>query len=84
MQCEWVEECPFLEAKTSDMPAMVDIFRGRYCATDSFSCARYQVLKVLGREAVPLDLYPNQVDRADEIIEFSKTWRGKLLDRRTG
>ena len=35
--------------------------RIKYCKGDNSGCARYMVFKALGREEVPLDLYPNQV-----------------------
>jgi hypothetical protein len=45
------------------------MFKKAFCRGDNSSCARYMIFVSLGREAVPLDLFPNQVDRALEILK---------------
>jgi hypothetical protein len=73
--CDLLDECPFFDAKMSHMPAMADMYRDRYCGGDSFSCARYQVFASLGRDAVPIDLFPNQADGARDVIEAKPIWK---------
>ena len=52
----------------ADMPAMANIFKKRYCETNNDTCARWMVASALGKEAVPDDLFPNQVEKANKII----------------
>lgn len=66
--CECLAGCPFFNDRMEDMPSMAHIFKNRYCHGDNFSCARYMVFKELGKENVPVDLFPNQQDRAQDII----------------
>lgn len=66
--CECLPKCPFFNDRMEAMPSMNEIYKEKYCHTDNSACARYLVLKALGRERVPLDLYPHQVARAEEII----------------
>ncbi len=44
------------------------MFKQRYCHTDSSECARHMVFKALGKKNVPLDLFPNQNEKAERII----------------
>jgi len=45
------------------------LYKKKYCEGDSSNCARFVVAKKLGRERVPVNLYPNMFERAREIIE---------------
>ncbi len=60
--------CPFFNDKMAEMPSMTHIFKSRYCLGDSFSCARHMVFQELGSDKVPADLFPNQQDRAKDVI----------------
>jgi len=44
------------------------IFKKNYCQGDNSKCARFMVFKKLGKPAVPADLFPNMVDRANKIL----------------
>ncbi len=68
-QCDWINECPFLYNKQILIEAMREIYMTRYCNGDYPACARYMVYKTLGGSKVPLNLFPNQRDRAKKIME---------------
>jgi hypothetical protein len=70
-ECEALVKCPFFNDKMEDMPRQADFFRDLYCRGNNKICARYLVLKALGREAVPPDLFPNHEPRARQIIKDS-------------
>ena len=67
--CECLAACPFFNDKMADMPSMAGTYKNKYCRGDFLSCARYMVCKALGKEAVPKDLFPNQLSRAQKLIE---------------
>ena len=69
--CEMLQKCPFFNDKMSEMPDQADFFKDLYCKGDNEICARYLVLKALGRDAMPPDLFPNHEQRAKAIIEQS-------------
>lgn len=50
---------------------MADVMKNRHCRTSSDACARWMVFDQLGTAAVPVDLFPNQVDRARKLIGAS-------------
>jgi hypothetical protein len=54
---------------------IASIYKKWYCLKDNRTCARYMVFKKFGKEAVPIDLYPNMINRANKIIS------GKENDR---
>ena len=67
-ECECLEGCVFFNDKMAEMPATAQIMKEMYCLKDNTTCARYIVFQKLGRERVPADLFPRQVDRANQII----------------
>lgn len=66
--CECLAGCPFFNDKMQNMPALANIMKNRYCHDDFAHCARHMIFEKLGKEAVPMDLFPNQTDRAEKIL----------------
>lgn len=67
-ECECVPKCPFFHDKMAELPAMANMMKKRYCLGDNSKCARWIVRAVLGPPGVPPDLFPNQLDKANEIL----------------
>ncbi len=67
-ECECLPSCPFFNDKMKNMPTTANVYKKRYCLGDNTKCARYMVFKALGKERVPLDLFPNQIEVAKEIL----------------
>ncbi len=71
--CECLAKCPFFNEVMSKLTATSGVMMRRYCpGDDKEKCARYMVFKSLGREKVPVDLCPNEIDFARETIAFVK------------
>lgn len=68
VECECLPRCPFFNSKMAEMPVTAERMKKRYCLTDNSDCARHMVLKALGREKVPIDLFPHNTDRARQLI----------------
>ncbi len=66
--CECLKGCIFFNDKMKDVGGIGAMFKKRYCLGDNTQCARYMVFKKLGKPAVPSDLYPNQQDRAKQLL----------------
>ena len=66
--CECLAKCPFFNDRMENMPGMADLYKQNYCHKDYAQCARYRVFKALGRENVPPDLFPNDAEGADAIL----------------
>ncbi len=68
-QCERLPHCPFFDGRMKAMPANATLIKSTLCEkTDRPNCARYLVFKARGVDAVPPDLFPNQLDRAAELL----------------
>ena len=67
-ECPNIEKCPFFTGKMADDTGLGHIYKTKYCKGDYQNCARYKVCAKLGKEKVPLTLYPNMHEKADEII----------------
>jgi hypothetical protein len=51
-----------------NMPAIAGIMKKRICQGDWTHCARHTIFEKLGAEAVPLDLFPDEIDKAQHIL----------------
>lgn len=67
-ECDLLEKCPFFNRTLPKMPTPAEMFKDLYCRRNFYICARYLVAKKLGREAVPLDLFPNHEAKARELL----------------
>ena len=66
--CELLKTCIFFNDKMQNMPSTAEVIKTRYCRGDYADCARFTIVKTMGREKVPQDLFPNQIEKAREII----------------
>ena len=67
--CECIQGCPFFNGQMAvSMPAIVESLKKRLCQGDNTNCARHMIARTIGKEHVPDDLIPNQIDRAKEIL----------------
>ena len=66
--CECLPACPFFNDKMPTEGGLGKIYKNKYCLGSNEICARYKVFKKFGKGTVPLNLYPNMTERADNII----------------
>ncbi|NWF75336.1 MAG: hypothetical protein HXY53_01955 [Nitrospirae bacterium] len=70
--CECLKNCPFFNDKMANMPATAQMYKKRYCLDNNSECARYIVFKTLGRDKVPIDLFPNDLKKAKNLITVNQ------------
>lgn len=70
--CENLPGCPFFNDFMANMPAAAELIKLRFCKNDNATCARYIVSKALGKTNVPVDLFPSQSERAQELLAHRK------------
>jgi len=68
MDGERLPTCAFFNDRMANMPSTARLFKQSYCRGDFGTYARFMVFKALGREKVPIDLFPNQQDRARTLV----------------
>jgi len=67
--CECLPRCAFFHGRIAHtVPSVAEMLKQRLCLGDSSGCARHMVFKKLGREHVPQNLMPNQVDMARHLL----------------
>ncbi|MBN2890694.1 MAG: hypothetical protein JXL97_02395 [Bacteroidales bacterium] len=67
MVCEKTLGCPFYNDKMANMPNNTEELKQKFCLTDKTNCARYIVVTKFG--GVPSDLFPDNFERAQEIVK---------------
>lgn len=67
-KCECLAGCPFFNNKMKETEGLGALYKEKYCLGDNSKCARYMIFKKLGKPAVPENLYPNMIDRANKIL----------------
>ena len=67
--CECLPGCPFFNDRMPMDASLAALFKRKFCLGENGQCARHMVFRRLGRDAVPADLYPHEVQRVDEILE---------------
>jgi len=71
ISCELQEECLFFHNKIAVMPSTLSALKAKYCREGACSaCARYIVHKKLGKECIPENLFPNQLEKVRELLGF--------------
>jgi hypothetical protein len=53
----------------ANMPSTAEVIKIRYCREENSGCARHMIYEAVGREKVPQDLFPNNTERAKQIID---------------
>jgi len=66
--CEMIANCIFFNDKMANKPGTANLLKSKYCKGAFAECVRRQVCQRLGKDKVPADLYPNQTDRAKELL----------------
>jgi hypothetical protein len=70
--CENLLGCPFFNDAIPHMPLTAQYLKSTYCTDKPHMCARYMVCKALGKDQVPLDLFPEEITKAEIIIRLRK------------
>ncbi len=67
-ECEFMEKCPFYNDKLGNVPEKVEELKVHYCRNNNLHCARYMVVNALGKDRMPVELYPHEKERAYTLI----------------
>ena len=67
-KCPHIEACAFFVGKIAGKTELIESLKQTYCLDDNTCCARWQVSRAKGAENVPLDLYPNALDRLRDLL----------------
>jgi len=65
--------CPFFNDQMDGMPVIAEKLKQKYCLNDNSTCARFMVREVLGKTAVPKELYPNDKKAAVALLQEARS-----------
>lgn len=68
MGCKFKNSCNFHLDKIADMPATSSVFKKMYCEGIADNCARFMVIKRLGKDDISGSMMPNNRKQAIEIL----------------
>jgi hypothetical protein len=66
--CVCLTTCSFFNDKMANMPLTSEWMKTQFCLADNSQCARYLIFSKLGKDRVPKDLYPHNIERAQQIL----------------
>ena len=71
-KCSSTNECPFFKDQLSKVktPKKREDMKRKYCGGGSSQCARYTIAKALGLNEVPWNLLPNDLIKANILLEI--------------
>lgn len=67
-KCDLIDSCPFFNSQLKGEKEQIKSLKVKYCLRNNLNCARYMIFMALGRESMPAGLFPNQKDKAYEVI----------------
>jgi hypothetical protein len=67
-ECPMLVACIFFNDKMANMPNTAEILKNKFCKGQYIVCARYIVCMSLGKEKVPSNLFPGEIEVAKLII----------------
>jgi hypothetical protein len=68
--CPKLAGCPFFNDRMKGMDGMTNLYKKRFCTSEYETCARWKV--AVSGVPVPADLYPNQIERVEDVIAAGK------------
>ena len=66
--CCYLKGCAFFSKINTMDDDVAGFFKETFCLVENSECARRKVAETVGRDYVPESLYPNELNRAEEII----------------
>lgn len=76
MSCELAEYCQFFNDKMQNMPKTAAFIKERLCFGDYASCNRFRIYKKFGKENIPLDLGPDDIEEVKKVIDCLQKKQG--------
>ena len=67
-ECEFIDRCPFFRKIITTGGTLDKMYREQFCSGTYEMCARHKIASTLGKENVPVNLYPNMFDQAEALI----------------
>ena len=67
VRCKLTDDCPFFTDVVGYSPELNDAMKQRYCLVDNPECARRRAIDSVGRENVPVEMLPSDLDLLEQL-----------------
>lgn len=67
-QCKNLIGCSFFNDRMPIDKGIGALYKKSYCLGEYSKCARYLVSEAVGKTKVPATLYPNMIEKVEEVI----------------
>ncbi len=68
-KCENLDACPFFNDAMLHMPTTSEWLKNEFCYSNFTQCARYRLKNELGKEYIPRDMFPDDMQAAQRIMD---------------
>ena len=76
-KCPVLEKCRFFNDIVENMPSISESLKEQYCLGDNTECARFRIFTAIGKEHLPDDVFPHEMDKAEKLVRNFKLY-GKV------
>lgn len=73
-RCPLLNECRFFNDIIENMPSISASLKARYCLSDSKGCARFLIFEKIGKEHVPDDVFPHELEKAEKMLRHYRIY----------
>jgi UTP-glucose-1-phosphate uridylyltransferase len=73
-KCPLLEECRFFNDIIENVPSVSARLKEQYCLGDNSTCARLLVSAEIGKEHLPDDVFPHEMEKAQKIIRHFRVY----------
>jgi len=67
-KCPVLEQCRFFNNIIEDVPSISEALKEQYCLCDHSGCARFFIFREIGKEHLPDDVFPHEMEKAEKIV----------------
>jgi hypothetical protein len=67
-KCQVLEDCRFFNDIIENVPSISEALKKQYCLADNSECARFRIFREIGKEHLPDDVFPHEMDKAEKLI----------------
>ena len=73
-KCLLLTECRFFNDIIENMPSISEVLKDQYCLGDNTECARHVIFTEIGKEHLPDDVFPHELDKAKKIVRHFRLY----------
>jgi hypothetical protein len=73
-KCPVLEVCRFFNDIIENVPSISETLKKQYCLGDNSECARFRIFREIGKEHLPDDVFPHEMEKAEKLIRHFRLY----------